>query len=443
LEEDISIPNGEIILSEEELEETEEVLYSEDGFKIVELSVNDPFDILWDLTEGESFIGEGVEMEMLDHRPEMRFGDDREGRVFESRPQTEIHAVFAVELPSGLEDEYYAVVDDLEYQIQRANEPYYDIAKCEYHYFDHHFRGKAKADPEILVFAETRIEFTVGDDNSTSVVIPEQVVEQTFVSILPQRPYGSREGWRLDLADEDLEEIGDGRLRFVRQFDLEGIDRAYIILFVGDEIFGFKDHFPSSQGSPSGPVNTRYQLFDEYDQRNKLSDYLQGDTPDVFEIAVLNILTTAGYHVQWFGESDFNIPNWSRESEGLPYDEVDMVAHLPDNSQVLFVECTNKRISEKESILDRTEEIASVIREEPEDLSEIDLFESSSRKIVPVIATSLMPDELSDQVVAELTDKGIVVLDGQKLTEIYDLSADQETPVNIDIDREMWDLEVF
>ncbi|MDR5672467.1 hypothetical protein RH858_04795 [Halalkaliarchaeum sp. AArc-GB] len=442
LEDGVTVPNAEIILSEEELEQQEVIPYSEGAFKIVEQTVNDPFDLLWDLVEGESVVGEGVNIEMLKHRPEQRFGGDREGRVFEDRPSTEVHVVFTVELSSDQEDEYNTVVNELEHRIQRAEEPYYDIAKCEYHYFDHHFRGKAKSDPEILVFAETRIEFTVSEDNVVHVVIPEEIKDQAAVSILPQRPYGTRKGWRIEFADEDLKETDDGRLKFTENPDFDEVERAYILLFVGDEILGFKDHYTRS-GEGGLSVNSRYRIFDEYDQRDTLPDYLQGDNPDVFEIAVLNTLSTAGYLVQWFGESDFKIPNWSRESEGLPYDEVDLVAHRPNGSQILFVECTNKRISEKESILDRTEEIAAVIREEDPEFSDIDIMESSLRKIVPVIATPQMPEELSDQVVAELTEKGILVLDGEKLTEIYNLSAEHNDPVKIDIDREMWNLDAF
>lgn len=443
LEDGVKIPNGEIIFSSKEASEQKEVLYSEGAFKIIEKTVNSPFDFLWNLVEGETVIGEGVEIEMLEHRPEGRFLDDREARVFEERPRTEVHGAFPVNLTSEQEDEYNTVIDELEHQIQRTEEPYYDIAKCEYYYFDHHFRGKAKTDPEILVFAETGIEFTVAEDNTVNILIPEEIKDQTAVSILPQRPYGVREGWRIELADEELMETSDGGLEYTENLNFDEVEEAYVILFIGDEIFGFEDHYTRSGKDSTGSVNTRYQVFDEYDQREKLPDHLSGDDPGVFEIAVLNALSTAGYLVQWFGESDFKIPNWSRESEGLPYDEVDLIAHRPDGSQILFVECTNKRISEKESILDRTEEIASVIREENPDLADIDLFESSRRKIVPVIATPQMPKELSDQVVAELTEKGIVVLDGEKLNEIYNLSADQGDPVKIDIDRDMWSLNVF
>ncbi|MCU4971156.1 hypothetical protein OB955_00185 [Halobacteria archaeon AArc-m2/3/4] len=443
LEGGIKVPNAEIVFTEEELEQREEVLFSDGAFKIMERTVNSPFGLLWDLVAGETVVGEGVDIEMLEHRPEQRFRDDREGRVFEGRPRTEIHAVFTVELSSSQEDEYKTVIDELEHRIQRAEEPYYDIAKCEYYYFDHHFRGKAKSDPEILVFAETGIKFTVSGDNTVNVVIPKEIKDQTAVSILPQRPYGARKGRRVEFADENLQEIDGGRLKYTVNPDFGEVERAYILLFVGDEVLGFKDHHTRNREGDSSFVNSWYQVFDEYDQRDTLSDYLQGDNPDVFEIAVLNVLSTAGYLVQWFGESDFKIPNWSRESEGLPYDEVDLVAHRPDGSQILFVECTNKRISEKESILDRTEEIASVIREEDPDFGGIDIFESSHRKIVPVIATPQMPEELSDQVVAELTEKSVVVLDGEKLTEIYNLSAERDDPVKIDIDREMWNLDVF
>ncbi|MFC7213071.1 hypothetical protein ACFQO4_03115 [Saliphagus sp. GCM10025334] len=443
LENGVMIPNGEIIFSNEEYEEQEKVLYSEGAFRIVEKTINNPFDLLWGLVEGETVIGEGVDLEMLEHRPEQKFVDDFEGRVFNERPRTEIHGVFSVNLSSDQEDEYSTVVDELEHQIQRAEEPYYDIAKCEYHYFDHHFRGKATANPEILLFAETGIEFTVTQDNTVKVVLPEEIKDQAAVSILPQRPYGAQEGFRIELSDKDLVESNDGKLAYTENLDFDEVEKAYVILFIGDEVFEFKDHYTWSGENGPGSINSRYHVFDEYDQRDKLFDYLSGDNPGVFEIAVLNALSTAGYLVQWFGESDFKIPNWSRESDGLPYDEVDLVAHRPDGSQILFVECTNKRISEKESILDRTEEIASVIREEESDIVDIDVFEGSQRKIVPVIATPQMPKELSDQVVAELTEKGIVVLDGEKLNEIYNQSAEQDDPIKIDIDREMWNLDVF
>jgi hypothetical protein len=100
LKDGIEIPNAEVVFSQKELEQREEVLYSEGAFKIAERTVNDPFDLLWDFVEGETVVGGCVDIEMLEHRPERRFGDDRESRVFEGRPRTEIHAVFTVELSS-------------------------------------------------------------------------------------------------------------------------------------------------------------------------------------------------------------------------------------------------------------------------------------------------------------------------------------------------------
>jgi hypothetical protein len=267
------------------------------------------------------------------------------------------------------------------------------------------------------VFGKTGIEFTVTEDNTLTLVIPEEIKSQTAVGILPQRPYGAQKGWRIELAGKDLKIRDDGLLEFTENLGFNEVGKAYILLFVGDEVLGFKDHY-TREGDGIGSVNSRYRVFDEYDQRGMLPEYLQGGNPDVFEIAVLNALSTAGYFVQWFGESDFKVPNWSHESEELPYDEVDLVAHRPDESQILFVECTNKRISEKESILDRTEEIAPEIREEDTEFPDFGLVESSPRKIVSVIATPQKPEQLSDQVVAELTKKGIVVLDGERLTKI-------------------------
>jgi hypothetical protein len=33
-------------------------------------------------------------------------------------------------------------VNNVDERIKRADEPLFDLAKCEYYYFDHHFRGK-------------------------------------------------------------------------------------------------------------------------------------------------------------------------------------------------------------------------------------------------------------------------------------------------------------
>lgn len=442
--EDLQVPNGEIVFQQEEADKLEQVLYSEGPFRIIEKTVENPFSLLRSLSNGELAESAGVDIELLQYSPEQRFLNQRESRVLEPRPRTELHSVFTVEMPDDVEDAYKETVDELNEQLKRASEPYYRLDRCEDYYFDLHFRGKDTESPEILSFAETGIEFEIDSQHRLTTVIPELIVNDTAVSVLPQKPYGARKGWRLNFEDLEPEQRRDGLVEFCKQLDLDGVDRSYIILFVDGEVLEFIEH-PERGAilSDDYPVNTRYRLLDEYDQRGKMVRYLQGEEPNAFEVAVLNTLSTAGYLVQWFGDKPFDIPNWDRESKSLPYDEVDIVAHRADGSQVLFVECTNKRISEKESLLDRTEEIAAVLREEDPDLVDLELIEQERRKIVPVIATPQMPEELNDQVVAEYNEKGVVVLDGEKLTEIYRVSSDQTDPIRVDIDPEMWDLEVF
>lgn len=441
IEDGTKVPNGEIIFSDEELDQGEEVLYSEGPFEIVEKKVADPLDLLWDMIEGETVIGSQIDLNMMEARVEQKFMDNREARVFDDRPHAELHAVFEPALSDEQENEYSNVAKTLEERLQRAEEPYYNLAKCEYYYFRHHFRNRAKADPEILVFAPTDIEFNIEDEDIINVIIPTEIEEQTAVSVLPQRPYGARKGWRVELADKTLEEMDDGRLQYTANPEFSDINNAYVLLFVEDEILWFNEHYPST-GDGSSHVNSRNEVFRAYDQKDTLIDYLNGDG-NVFEIAVLNALSTAGYAVQWFGDSSFDVPNWSHESDQVEYDEVDLIAHHPDGSRILFVECTYKRISEKKTILDRTEEIASVIRDWEPQSENIPRIEDSQRRIVPVIATPQSPEELSEQIVKEFRNSGIVVLHGNRLTTIYKRSARQDEPVEIEIEERNGDVDVF
>lgn len=444
MDERLHIPNGEIVFAKDSVKEQETLLYEEGNFKIIQRAVDDPFALLEDLADGQLDGARGVDVKLFEHRPEDRFVGDHESRVFEPRPRSEIHAVYSVELPEDRSSDYTEEVERLQDELQRASEPFYDIGKAEYYYFDHHFRRSTRNDPEILVFAETGIEFELDDEGGLSVTVPQVIADQTAVSVLPQRPYGAKKGWRTEFAEAELEELDGGLVEYQEKLDLPGVEEAYVILFVGDEILEFEEFYnPAAVGDGPGHINSRYAVLDEYDQRNLLEEQLQGNDSDVFEIAVLNLFSIAGYQVQWFGESDLNIPNWDRRSEDLPYDEIDVIAHRPDGSQILFIECTVKRISDKDDLLDRVGKLSAGIGPMDTQTGSIDLFESSHRKVVPVIATSMESEELSHQVVDEYNEKGIVVLDSEKLVDILELSSEQNEPVEIDVEPENWDLDVF
>lgn len=443
IDEDTVIPNGEVIFSEEIAEEEQSVLYEEGPFKIIERTVTDPFGLLEDLADGELIEAPGVDIDLLKHNAEQRFLGDRESRVFNPRPRSEIHGVFSVDI-SDSQSEYNDLVDDLQDRLQRSSEPFFDIAKAEYYYFEHHFRGSRRAAPELLVFADTGIEFDIDEDEGLSVIVPEEIIDDTAVSILPQRPYGQGKGWRTEFANTELAELEDGRVEYTDDLELPDIEEAFIILFVGDEILKFEEFYnPDGVAEGTGYANPRYGVLDEYDQRDRLREHLQGGDSDIFEIAVLNLFSVAGYQVQWFGPSKFKIPNYDERTDTPRYKEIDVIAHRPDGSQILFIECTVQGIADKVDLLDRVGQLSSGIEASETVPRDIDIFESTRRRVVPVIATSMEPEELTHQVVESYNEQGVMVLDSSDLVSILDIASAQSEPVELDIERDNWNLDVF
>lgn len=444
LDDGIKVPNGEIIFSEETVEDNHSILYEEGRFKIIERTVSDPFALLEELGDGALTEAKGVDIDLFERRPEQRFTGDHESRVFDPRPRSEIHAVYTVDIPEEHESEYKDVIDDLQDQLQRSSEPFFDIGKAEYYYFKHHFRRSTTADPEIFVFADTGIHFDINEEEGLSVVIPEEIIDLTAVSILPQRPYGAGKGWRTEFSEADLEVVGNGLVEYQDDLDFPDVEEAFIILFVGDEILEFEEFYnPNAAGDGPGYVNPRFGVLNEYDQRDILREHLQGGDSDIFEVAILNLFSVAGYQVQWFGNSKLNIPNYDRQTDEPKPDEIDVIAHRPDGSQILFIECTVQGIADKNDLLDRVGQLSAGIRTTESRIGNIDILGSSRRKIVPVIATSMDPDELSHQVVESYNERGVVVLDGEDLVNILEIAFEQSEPVDIDIERDNWDLDVF
>ena len=427
----VLVPNGEIIFLEEAAEPTREILYSEGPFEIVEETKPTTFEFLRELIDGREVVGEGIEMTLCDHRVEQKFTNNPQARVQHDRPRTELHMALAPELTSDQKDHYSQTAGNLENRLQRSAEPYFDLSRCEYHYFEHHFRNKSKAEPEVLVFAPTGIDLDIDDDEKITVSIPKEIEEQTALSILPQRPYGVAKGQRIELATESATDREDGQLEYNITPELEEVRQIFVLLFVGEEMVRFEDHY-SAPGDGSGAVNPRYQLFDEYDQQDRFIGHLQGEE-DEFELAVLNVFSTAGYIVQTFGDNDFKIPEYDRENYDVEYDEVDLLAYRPDGSQILFIECTKKRISDKRDLLDRMEFIGSTLDSpESEDQYEAREYE---RNFIPIIATPQSSNEINDQVVKDLTESGIIILNGERLTEIYKRSRNQTDSVKIDFNE--------
>jgi hypothetical protein len=151
---------------------------------------------------------------------------------------------------------------------------------------------------------------------------------------------------------------------------------------------------------------------------------------------VVNALSTAGWLVQWYGDDQFVIPSFSEEVPGARYQEIDIIAYHPENMQILFIECTNQDISAKEQILDRTEAISSILEEYfiPTDVGLVEPLQT-----VPCVATPQTPEELNDDVVDEFKEKGIKILDCERLKAIY--AASEDTTETVDADTQF--VEVF
>jgi hypothetical protein len=426
----VQIPNGELEFSREPGEESTEVLYCEGALSIYKVTSTSPFDLLEQITTGEIPTDEGIaeiESELRRHNPSNYFQDGvREGRVRETRPRMEVNAAVSIDIPENIEDGYSEVIDELDDQLMQAEEPYYDLGRCEGYYFDYIFRSDRES-PAILLFADSGMEFSIDDSDTLEVVSPTSLFEDLFVSVLPQKPYDEHKGWQIEFDEEQLESIEDGRSRYTEELDLEDIDELYAVLYLEDEMVNMTEH----NTGDVVPENPRYEIMQAFDQDNNLEGYLEGHNADYFEVAVVNALSTAGWLVQWYGDDSFVIPSFSEDVPGAPYQEIDVIAYHPENTRILFIECTNQDISSKEQILDRTEAISSVLDDYliPTDIGLIEPLQT-----VPCVATPQTPEELNDDVVEEFKEKGIKILDSERLKAIY--AASQDTTDTVDADTQ-------
>lgn len=427
--EDHKIPNGEIIFHRGSWTEEINILYSIDGFEIYEETVSNPFKAV------QGLFNDNLQVDGSQLSLEFRhFGGNTTGffqtgindsRVFDERPRAELNTVFKPDLSDDLEPAHQDAVNIIDERVKTADKPFFDLAKCEYYYFDYHFRGKSSANPMVLIFADPDIRFEVDDENELTLQFPIELAEKTTIVAYPIQPYGEHSGWKIPMGEQNLEEEPDGLAIYTDSLDLTGIQQLYFSVYVQDKMMRYVRH--SNQNVSVG--NDRFRLFQEYDQRGVLLDYLNGENPNQFETAVLNLLGIAGYIVQWFGDTSFNIPNPPDDVPALEEDEVDIIAHAPDGSHIAFVECTNQRISEKRDIVDRMESVTSgIIGEEGIEPGPDPQW---ATRTVPCIATSQSPDDLNDQVVEDLEDLGIVVLDSRDLVSIYQASAEQDDLVRV------------
>lgn len=433
---DHKIPNGEIIFHRKSRTEETNTLYSIDGFEIYEETVSNPFEVLQGLFNNDLQV-DGSQLSLKFHH----LGGNTTGffetgisesRVFDERPGAEVNTVFKPNLSDDLESAHQDAVNNIDERIKTADEPFFDLAKCEYYYFDYHFRGKSSANPMVMVFADPDIRFEVDDENELTLHFPIELAEKTTIVAYPIQPHGEHSGWKIPMGEQDLEEDSDGIAIYTDSFDLNEIQQLYFSVYVQDKMMRYERHY----NRDVSVGNDRFRLFQEYDQRDVLLDYLTGENPNQFETAVLNLLGTAGYIVQWFGDTNFNIPNPPHDVPALEEDEVDIIAHAPDGSHIAFVECTNQKISDKRNIVDRMESVTSGIigegRIEPGPEPQW------ATRAIPCIATSQSPDDINDQVVEDLEDLGTVVLDSEDLVSIYQASAEQDGMVRVGGDPGFW-----
>ncbi|QLH83796.1 hypothetical protein [Halosimplex pelagicum] len=424
----IQIPNGELKFSRESCEEGSKILYREGALSIYEVSTTAPFDLLEQIISGKIPIGDGtadIKSELRRHNPSNYFQDGvREGRVRETRPRMEVNAAVSIDIPEDVEDEYSEVVDELDDQLMRADEPYYDLGCCEGYYFDYIFRSDRET-PAILLFADSGMDFSISESGTLKVVSPTSLFEELFVSVLPQKPYDEHKGWQIRFDENQLESLDDCRSRYTEDLELEDIDELYAVLYLEDEMVNMVEHITGDVV----PENPRYEIMQAFDQDNNLEGYLEGHNADYFEVAVVNALSTAGWLVQWYGDDSFVIPSFSEDVPGAPFQEIDVIAYHPENTQILFIEWTNQDISKKEQILDRTQAVSSVLEDYhiPTDIGLIEPLQT-----IPCVATPQKPTELSDDVVDEFEEKGIKVLHSERLQAIY--AASQDTTETVDVD---------
>jgi hypothetical protein len=422
------IPNGELVFLRESCEEGVEVLYNEGPLSIIEVTTTSPFDLLEQLSDGTLPTKDGstdIQSRFPRHTPNNHF-QSGEGRVRDTRPMEEVNGAIRINIPEDLEDEYHDVKDGMDDRLMRATEPYYSIGRCEGYYFDYIFRSNRDR-PVILLFADTAVNLSINESGTLELVAPESLFEELYVSVLPQMPYDEHRGWQISFSETQLESLKDGRARYTEELDLTGIEELYALMYLGDRLLKHVEHTTGDDISE----NPRFEIMQAFDQDNNLAGYLEGHDPDNFEVAVLNVLSTAGWLVQWYGDDSFVIPSYSEDEPRTPYPEIDVIAYHPKHTQILFVECTNQDISGKEQILDRSEAVSSVL-EEYYVSTDPGLVQPSEQ--IPCLATPQKPEALNDEVVSEFEEKGIEVLHSDRLRAIH--AASQDTTATIDVDTQ-------
>jgi hypothetical protein len=425
------IPNGELVFLREPCEETGQIRYKIDDFVIYEITSQSPLELLSRVLSGQIPTVEDkieIDTDLYSHNTSGYFQTGiEESRVEEDRPLTEFNGVIDVEITDEEEEKYSEKREDISDRLKRAEEPYYDTGRAQDFYFERVFATK-KNDPKILVFANPDITYHIEDDE-LELVFPEPLQDDLFISVLPQRPYGEHKGWRIEIADKELTSTDGNRLRFREELDLEGIENVYVVLYLGEQLLDMIDYVPSSLRRS----NPRFQILDSYDPKANLVEYLEAPpSTDTFEVAVFNVLTTAGYFAHWFGETSFKIPNWTTEIPRSSDLECDVIAYPPDGTEVLFIECTVSKISNKEDILERSKAVADAALED--DLISVGSGLFQTRQIVPCIATPQPPNKLSEEIVNDLEDKNVEILHTERLKAI--LEASQRTDDTVPIDTE-------
>lgn len=423
-----AVPNGEIILSRDNQEKKEEVIYQVDNFKIHEKVVSDPYDLLRSICKGSLELNgiETSELEVI--RVENSQGYFQKGisesAVFEKRPYSEVNTKFDVNYDVE-ESEYKDEVGELEDKIKvHDTEPYFDLGKCESTYFDCYFVRDHRKGPKILLFGSTGLEADIVDQELI-MRYPEELEEDLTVSILPQTPYEDTSGQRIDVESQKRE---DGRKIFREELDLDGINKFFVYIYYKD----IRMNVEEGKNPEITPDNERFNLLAEHDQDSRIVDYLseEQDT-DLFEVAILNLLSIAGYQVFWSGYNNFNIPNHSDDIDKAKYDEIDIVAFAPDRSSILFIECTSKNIMSKikeKNFPERVDRTSSAIVEEEWVEGRIGL--ESPKRIVPCIATPQPEDRIPDTI-DEAEKEGVRVLHQDRLEDILERSINNPGTVEI------------
>jgi len=437
LESGRAVPSGEVVLNREAKEEQEEVVYDHlEEFKVHKKVASNPYDLLRTLCDGSLDLNgiETMPIEVIETgNLSTRFhkGGSDSG-VFEERPFSELNRFFRLDFEEGQEGEHNRKVRELDDEIRLAEEPYFDITKCETYYFDYHFPRKNPHNPEILLFGPTGVELEVDNENNLEVIYPDEFEEDLEVIIYPYRPYGKNKGFRVNI--EDGEEYDDYRRKFSEDLSshLDNVESYHTELYFKEVRMEAERVQHNSAWEPDNPKNERFQLFNEYDQKDNILDYLtEFEDDDIFELAVSNVLSVAGYRVLWFGPNKFDIPP-NHTSSFTKYKEIDLVAFSPDNSRVLFIECTGRDLQRKiteKGFLERIDNIKSSSIEE-DALIEGQPGLLSEKQIVPILATPKKNEEIKSTR-EKLKKDGIHLLSSEDLENIYYRSQNQEEFVDI------------